>query len=193
MNKYKSKTKKNIKPVTVIIDSILIIFFIFIVVLVVRHEKNEEDTSEKLYGAFHYEKLETGIVLTEYLGSETEPEIPREIDGEKVISIAQGCFKGNIYIEKITIPGNIWGIGIGAFKGCIKLKEVKIESGVQRLASYAFQNCKALEFIVIPASVETIGLEAFSYAADFTIVGEEGSTAERFAADNNIKFEALNK
>lgn len=189
MNKFRPKTKKKIKPATIIIDSILIIFFIFIIILVVRHEKKEEDESEKLYGAFHYEELETGIVLTEYLGSETEPEIPREIEGKKVTSIAQNCFNGNIYIEKITVPGNIWGIGIGAFKGCIKLKEVKIESGVEMIASYAFQNCKALEFVVIPASVETIGLEAFSYAAEFTIVGEEDTEAARFAAENDIAFE----
>lgn len=189
MNKFRPKMKKRIKPVTIIIDSILIIFFIFIIVLVVRHEKKEEDEGEKLYGAFHYEELETGIVLTEYLGSEAEPEIPREIEGKKVTSIAQDCFKENIYIEKIIVPGNIWGIGIGAFKGCINLKEVKLEEGAEMIASYAFQNCKALEFVVIPESVETIGLEAFSYAAEFTIVGEEGSEAARYAAENNIAFE----
>lgn len=193
MNKFRTKTKRKIKPVTLVLDGLLAIFFIFIVVLMVKHNKEQETESEQLYGAFHYEEMDTGIVLTEYLGSEAEPEIPREIDGKKVTSIAQGCFKDNIYMEKITIPSNIWGIGIGAFKGCIRLKEVKIQNGVEMIASYAFQNCKGLEYVVIPASVETIGLEAFSYAADFTIVGEEGSEAERFASDNNIKFEALNK
>lgn len=189
MNKFRPKTKKKVKPITIAIDSILIIFFIFIIVLVVRHEKKEEDEGEKLYGAFNYEELESGIVLTEYLGSEAEPEIPREIDGKKVTSIAQNCFKENIYIEKITVPSTIWGVGIGAFKGCIKLKTVVMEDGVEMIASYAFQNCKSLEAVVIPASVETIGLEAFSYAADFTIVGDTGSEAERYAAENGIKFE----
>lgn len=189
MNKFRPKTKKKIKPVTLIIDVVLVLFFIFMIVLVVKHNKKQETESEQLYGAFHYEELDTGIVLTEYLGSEAEPEIPREIDGKKVTSIAQNCFKENIYMEKITIPSTIWGVGIGAFKGCIKLKEVKMEKGVEMIASYAFQNCKALEVVVIPDSVETIGLEAFSYAAEFTIVGEEGSEAERFAAENGIAFE----
>lgn len=191
MNKFRPKEKKKIKPITIVVDVALVVFFICIVVLMVKHEKKADEEGEKLYGAFHYEELETGIVLTEYLGSEAEPEIPREIEGVKVASIAQNCFNGNIYMEKITIPNTIWGVGVSSFKGCIKLKEVVFEDGVEMIASYAFQNCKSLETVVIPASVETIGMEAFSYAADFTIVGEEGSEAESFAEKNGIAFEKL--
>lgn len=189
MNKLKPKSRKKLKPISIVIDVILILFFIFLVVLVVKHNKKEEAESEKIYGAYHYEVMDTGVVLTEYLGSEAEPEIPEEIEGQKVVSIAQNCFSGNTYIQKITIPNSIWGIGIGAFKGCINLRNVEIEDGVEMIASYAFQNCKALEVFVIPESVETIGMEAFSDAADFTIVGEEGSTAESYALENGITFE----
>ena len=191
MNKFRPKERKKIKPITIVLDVALVVFFICIVVLMVRHEKKADEEGEQLYGAFHYEELETGIVLTEYLGSEAEPKIPQEIEGVKVTSIAQNCFNGNIYVEKITIPSTIWGVGIGSFKGCIKLKEVVFEDGVEMIASYAFQNCKSLEIVVIPASVETIGMEAFSYAAEFTIVGEEGSEAESFAEKNGIAFEKL--
>ena len=191
MSKFRPKEKKKMKPITIVIDAALVVFFICIVVLMVRHEKKADEEGEKLYGAFHYEELESGIVLTEYLGSEAEPKIPREIEGVKVTSIAQDCFNGNVYIENITIPNTIWGIGVGSFKGCIKLREVVFEDGVEMIASYAFQNCKSLETVVIPASVETIGMEAFSYAAEFTIVGEEGSEAESFAEKNDIAFEKL--
>ena len=189
MNKFRPKEKKKIKPISIVIDAVLVVFFICIIVLVVRHEQKEDEEGEQLYGAFHYEELETGIVLTEYLGSEAEPKIPQEIEGVKVTSIAQNCFSGNIYIENITIPSTIWGVGIGSFKGCIKLREVVFEDGVEMIASYAFQNCKALETVVIPASVETIGMEAFSYTAEFTILGEEGSEAESYAEKNGITFE----
>jgi hypothetical protein len=189
MNKFRPTFKRKIKPVSIVIDLLIVAFFAGILFLIVKRNTQDAQDSEQLYGAFHYEVLDSGVVLTEYLGSETEPEIPEEIEGQTVNSIAQNCFKGNTYIEKITIPSNIWGIGIGAFKGCINLKTVVLEDGVEMIASYAFQNCKGLEAVVIPDSVETIGMCAFQDASEFTIVGTEGSTAQAYAQENEITFE----
>lgn len=183
------KSRRKLRVSTIVIDSVLAVFFIFIVVLMVKHNVKMKEEGEKIFGGFKYEVMENGVALTEYMGSGEQPEIPTEIEGKPVVSIAENCFSGNVYMRSVTIPKSIWGIGIGAFKGCINLETITVEEGVEMIASYAFQNCKGLKNVVLPKSMESIGLEAFADTSDFTIVGFEGSEAESFAAENGIAFE----
>ncbi len=186
MNK---KGKKKIRPVTIVINVCLAVFFLFIIVLIIQRNIHESEKGEKYYEGYYYEILENGIVINSYEGTETEVEIPAEINGKNVTSIAQNCFSGNVSLEKVRIPGTVRGIGLGSFKGCIHLKEVVMEEGVEMIASYAFQNCKALETVDLPKSMDSIGLGAFEDAAAFTLKGYEGTASQTYAEENNIAFE----
>ena len=65
-------------------------------------------------------------------------EIPSEIDGHKITSIAEN-----------------------GFAGCEKLKEIHIPETVTEIGSYAFYNCRSLEEMQIPANITVIAEYAF--------------------------------
>lgn len=184
------RTGGKTKPVSVVINVVLVLFFVFIVILVIRQSFQKAKEGVHYYEGYAYEVLESGIVLNSYEGTETDLVIPTEIKGNKVTSIAQGCFSSNLTLEKVTVPGTIRGVGIDSFKGCINLKEVVMEEGVEMIASYAFQNCKSLETVTLPKTMESIGMGAFEDAGDFTLQGYEGTASQTFAKENEIRFEA---
>ena len=70
-------------------------------------------------------------------------------------------FHDCVYIEKITISGDVEEIGYGAFENCISLRSIVIEEGVAVIGGHAFHNCTALDSIHLPESIETIDYGAF--------------------------------
>lgn len=183
------KNKKKISRMTVLIDIFLIVFVTFLVVMFIRGKVKQREDGKKMYGAYNYEILNNEVILNEYMGSEAEIEIPSEIDGMKVVSIAKDAFKGNEYVEKLVIPESIRAIGISSFQGCISLESVEIANGVELICSYAFRNCKALESVILPESVTDIGYGAFQDSGDVTLHCKTGSVAEEFALKYELKYE----
>ncbi|MCI6616952.1 leucine-rich repeat protein [Ruminococcus sp.] len=99
-----------------------------------------------------------------------------------------GCEK----LESITISNNVTSIGNSAFMNCYSLLELSIPDGVTSIANCAFENC-SLESIVIPKSVTSIEPYAF-YNCDYVIIyGYKGTTAEEYANEHELLFEALDK
>lgn len=80
----------------------------------------------------------------------------------KVTAIADGAFKGNKTITKVTIPKNVTTIGANAFNGCTKLKTVTVGSNVTSVGANAFKGCKALTKITLPSKTTKIGANAFN-------------------------------
>ena len=75
---------------------------------------------------------------------------------------------------------------------CYSLLELSIPDGVTSIANCAFENC-SLESIVIPKSVTSIEPYAF-YNCDYVIIyGYKGTTAEEYANEHELLFEALDK
>ena len=72
-------------------------------------------------------------------------EIPSEIGGHKITSLADNCFAE-----------------------CEKLKEVILPDSVTKFGSYAFYHCSSLENLTIPATVTEIGAYAFEATPDMT-------------------------
>ena len=59
-------------------------------------------------GDYEYELLKDGTAqIKHYNGSETEIEIPSEIDGHRVTFISSGAFKGCTSLTSVTIPDSI--------------------------------------------------------------------------------------
>ena len=88
-------------------------------------------------------------------------EIPTEIDGHGVTTVADQAFFYNTKLESIVIPNGVTSIGFGAFYECNSLTNIVIPNGVTSIRYKTFYGCSGLTSIVIPSSVTQIVNEAF--------------------------------
>ena len=111
-----------------------------------------------------------------YHNIDSELIIPDIIENYPVVAIADNAFM-QAYLTRVVIP-----------------------EGVETIGKHAFYQNDTLEEVVIPATVKTIGEEAFGYYIekdgtilrnDLLIIGYASSEAERYANDNNFRFENL--
>lgn len=115
-------------------------------------------------------------------------------NGEKYATISM--FNGGFYgIQEAYVPNKYDDIDITAVKeeafsefDCLK-KVVIPKSAISTIEKKAFKNTVNLKEVYIPSNVTNISPDAFYNCKDFTMYVEEGSYAENFAAENNIKYE----
>ena len=131
---------------------------------------------------------------------------------DSIEQISPYCFAFSFYVRSIKLPENLRVIGNGAFEDCIAIESIEIPESVTTIGSNAFFNCQNLKYIEIPASVATIDEMALGYynpyfepggmpvipesyptLEGFTIAGYKGTTAEKYAKDNNITFVDLSE
>ena len=114
-----------------------------------------------------------------------------------VESIDYHAFADCDFLTEVTIPDSVTDIGVDAFILCTGLARVNFGNGVTNLRAEAFFRCTALKNVTIPDSVKSIeygalGMEAFvgeyKKLADFTIYGQPGSEAQRYAEENGFAF-----
>ena len=133
---------------------------------------------------------------------------------EGLTSIGDVAFNGCWRLSSVVIPGNVTRIGEYAFGACDALREVVIPEGVIDVGESAFNFCTSLTEAVLPESVEYVGSWAFAFCFDLssitflnptciisddcldctqnvTVCGYTGSTAELFAAEQNLPFVPL--
>ena len=99
--------------------------------------------------------------------------------------------KGKLLKGEITIPDDVTSIGDYTFYGCKDLTGVIIGNSVTTIGDNAFCGCTSLTSITIPDSVTSIGKYAFKNCYNLVIRTTEGSTAHKYAVDNNIECELL--
>ena len=84
-----------------------------------------------------------------------------------------------------------------AFRDCSSLTSVTIPNSVTSIGGGAFLGCRSLKSVTIPKSVTEIGEHALGYHIEnkkfkkidgFTIYGEKGTAAEKYAENNDIIF-----
>jgi hypothetical protein len=93
-------------------------------------------------------------------------------------------------IQKVVIEEGITHVGRGAFANCA-LTAVELPASIQSIESQAFAN-STLPEITISRNVSLIAIDAFmGCPSDFLIRAVEGSPAARYAAEQNIRFEAI--
>ena len=96
----------------------------------------------------------TGVVITKYIGFDTELVIPGSIGGKPVRVIGDSAFE-NAELTKVTIPAGVTAIGSYAFKQN-KLTAITIPSGVTSIGDQAFADNQLTE-LLIPEGVWNIG------------------------------------
>ena len=118
-------------------------------------------------------------------------------------------------LNSIVIPDSVQQLGFATFQRCHSLSNVHIGKNVKVIPNSSFSSCTTLESIVVPANVTTIEGNAFVYCINLKratiknihcdiyygmhifylsnpiICGYKGSTAERYAEQNKLVFEAL--
>lgn len=134
-----------------------------------------------------------------------------------VTSIGSSAFEYCSGLREITIPNSVTSIGGSAFYECTGLTSVTLSANLTKINEStfaycsaiteivlpenlttiegglfsAFNGCTALKFIKIPENVVSIGNGVFEDSKNLTIYGKEGSTAQRYAENNKIKFEKI--
>lgn len=104
----------------------------------------------------------------------------------------EGVYSNCTRLNKVKIPDNIISIPNRMFKGCTGLKEVILPDCIDSIGEEAFAGCVLLETIAIPETVRNIGKDAFAgVAAHFTLLCNRLSPAEKYARENNIKFQIM--
>ena len=111
-------------------------------------------------------------------------------------------------LTHVTIPAGVTTIDYDVFRDCTALTEVTIPDSVTNIESEAFVGCTSLKSVTIPASVTEIGEYSFGYSdirwsynfvsvqaaskvEGFTIYGEAGSEAQRYAEENGFPFKTV--
>ena len=126
---------------------------------------------------------------------------------EKTLSDYRKDFKiikdGDFYVitgyksesTTVVIPGNIKGLSVkwkaDVFQYNSDIQNVFIEDGITEIDDCAFEDCEYLQSITIPDSVSDIGYQTFYGCVNLTIHAHEGSYAEVYAKENNIRFKAI--
>ena len=127
-------------------------------------------------GDYEYELLKDGTAqIKHYEGSETEIEIPSEIDGHRVTFIGSGAFKGCTSLTSVTIPDSITEIYPFVLDECASLRTINVAANNMNYSSengILFNKDKTLlirypqkkddKTYTIPDSVTEINSSAFS-------------------------------
>lgn len=127
----------------------------------------------------------------------SEITLPTELDGKKVIAVANNGFRGTERLKKVFVPKGYLEIGTDAFSGCSNLTLVELaanlkvsEESADRSAEEnagliighsAFVNCVALATVEFGVNVKEIGEYAFKNTritrAELTAVTKIGDHA----------------
>jgi len=167
-----------------------------------------DNTGEKfIYTPYRDSKEE--IVINSYTGNPVNLEIPSEIDGYTVVSIADNAFAGNTELKKVKIPSSVRYIEDYAFAGCTALKTVEAEEGLlsigfrafykctylrkfdlpttlEKIDDETFRECERLKTLSIPKNCKEIGNEAFRACMSLTLDCSQNEMAKEYAEKNYI-------
>lgn len=120
-----------------------------------------EDEEVVVDGDFEFEHFRTGASITKYIPKEETDIIivPEKINGERVIRIGEGVFKGST-ASSIILPDTVEYIEDNAFENTKNLRTFTFPSGLRYIWNEAFKG-SGLESVTLPESIEGYGKSAF--------------------------------
>lgn len=80
---------------------------------------------------------------------------------DSTLSINNGAFAFNDYIEEVTLPSSLKHLGKHSFNDCSSLTQINFPNALNTIASYAFYHCEKLESISLGKNIKIIDYSAF--------------------------------
>ncbi len=163
-NTAAKKERKKIMLGLGIAAAVCIALIVGIISCVSLSKKGNEDM-------FEYMEVNGHILVTSYIGTESEVVIPSEIDGMTVGAVDVKAFYNNDIVTSVELPDTIVEIQGYTFYKCSNLTEVIIPDSVKFIGIHAFEDCTSLTTVNLPDSLITIGDFAFNNCANLTDIG----------------------
>lgn len=136
------------------------------------------------------------VIISDYIGEETDVVIPSRLRGKKVVSVSDSAFKDS-EITSVEIGKNVVSIGINAFQNCEKLTKVDMGKSVKSIGNGAFSNCPELTEVKFAPTVEKLGHVVFGNNKKLTTLDLNGNDNYKFvdgilySADMTTMYESL--
>lgn len=122
---------------------------------------------QKITDGYSYSKSSGGsMTLTGYSGNAEDLDIPGAIGGGTVTEIGEECFRGNPWIQNVTVPDGVVAIDDYAFEACSSLDTIDLPDSVRTIGDGAFSGCADLSIDALPDSLTSVGRGAFLYCGD---------------------------
>ncbi|MDR1703864.1 MAG: leucine-rich repeat domain-containing protein, partial [Clostridiales bacterium] len=93
-------------------------------------------TGSNIYVEYSVEN--NAVTIIRYIGSNTEYEVPAEIDGAPVTAIGDGAFRDCVRLVSVALPDSVQRIGEYAFFGCSSLADIRIPEAIAEIGPFAF-------------------------------------------------------
>lgn len=118
---------------------------------------------------------------------------------DSVVSLGKGCFISCNLISDVELGNSLTAIPEDCFHSCSSLQKVSLGQNITSIGDDAFYGCTDLKSLYVPPSVTSIGRDAIGRKFDvrssaseniagFTIRGEKGSQAEKYASEYGFSF-----
>lgn len=118
---------------------------------------------------------------------------------DSVKNIGKSCFMSCSNLKKVRLSEQLKSINTNTFNACSALTYITIPASTQTIGDNAFFGCTELYGLYIPETVTQIGDQAigFHYSirtgaveniTNFSLHGEKGSAAEKYAGSSGIEL-----
>ena len=97
-------------------------------------------------GSYRYIEAPDGVIITEYIGEETDVTIPDTIRGMPVVGIGSSAFSHHETIKSVTIPDSVVSIDSSVFSHCKALESVTLGSGIREIDFSVFSYCNLVKY-----------------------------------------------
>ena len=138
-------------------------------------------------GDYTYDVRDDGTIeITKYNGSASNLNIPSTIDGKQVSYIGSDSFRGNKYLNSVTIPDSVKVIQPRAFAECSNLSTLKFGKNVEKIYDYVFFQTNITE-ITLPEKLNHISGIAFLGNCVIKNINVDANNTN-FSSNNGIVF-----
>ncbi|MEG0503481.1 MAG: leucine-rich repeat protein, partial [Raoultibacter sp.] len=127
-----------------------------------RHKEQQPKSEERRFGDFIYQhRGAESVRLVCYDGCATQLDIPSQIDGRAVTSLATNLFRDHTELREVSIPDSIAYAGHHVFDGCTQLKRVRLSASLDEIEPTMFRGCSALTDVELSAPIVRLGGSLF--------------------------------
>ena len=168
-----------------VINKIIVTFFAITLVTTVFNILPKSLANSN--GDYTYDVRDDGTIeITKYNGSASNLNIPSTIDGKQVSYIGSDSFRGNKYLNSVTIPDSVKVIQPRAFAECSNLSTLKFGKNVEKIYDYVFFQTNIKE-ITLPEKLNHISGIAFLGNCVIKNINVDANN-KNFSSNNGIVF-----